>query len=450
MKISLPPVKINDDESFSNDKDIFRRKDFGERLISLFENTQEELVVALNAPWGEGKSTFIKMWQNHIKLNHEEKKIKTIYFDAFKNDYQKDPFLAITSEIYSLCDMKEESKKDFIENAKNVGKSLAWGAFKLGTKLTTAGLVDETILESGASDISAILNDNIEKLIENRIKNHELNKNVLDKFKSDLEKFIDNEKPLVFIIDELDRCRPDYALELLEQIKHLFSVKNLHFLLVVNSKQFEASIKSKYGNDINASQYLQKFITLTLELPKKLTYYDNYNKTFMKWAIKEMLEKDESIKNENLIKTIEEISKFYNTSFREIERILSNIAILHNMSPNTKYYLSYQLIIAFICYVKVANPEVFKLLKNKKSNPQEIFKKLELDKIPEDNLYSEYYFLGLIKLLLIFDYANTQKRKELLEKDNTYKEIFERGYPYNGNESSLFKEIIEDLSSLSR
>ena len=71
-----------------------------------------------------------------------------------------------------------------------------------------------------------------------------------------------------------------------------------------------------------------------------------------------------------------------------IERILSNIAILHNMSPNTKYYLSYQLIIAFICYVKVANPEVFKLLKNKKSNPQEIFKKLELDKIPEDNLYS--------------------------------------------------------------
>lgn len=443
MKITLAKIEINEKEDFSSEKDIFKRKDFGERLISLFENTQEELVVALNAPWGEGKSTFIKMWQNHIKLNQDNIKIKTIYFDAFKNDYQKDPFLAITSEIYSLCNMKEESKKEFIKNAKEVGKSLVWGAFKLGTKLTTAGLVDETVLENGANDISSILNDNIEKLIENRIKNHEANKNALDKFKGDLEKFIASEKPILFIIDELDRCRPDYALELLEQIKHLFSVKNLHFLLVVNSKQLESSIKSKYGNEINAHEYLQKFITLTLELPKKLSKYSNYNETFMDWALDKMLNKDEKIRNSELIETMKEIAKFYNLSFRKIERILSNIAIIHNMSPNTKYYMYYQVSMAFICFIKVENPEVFQLLKNEKSSPDEIFRKIGLDRISNENTYSEYYFLNLVKLLLIFDYSNQDEKKELLEKDENIKKLFNRNYQTN-----IFKNIIEDLSTL--
>lgn len=447
MKITLPSVEIKENEGFSNEKDIFKRKDFGERLISLFENTQEELVVALNAPWGEGKSTFIKMWQNHIKLNQKDIKIKTIYFDAFKNDYPKDPFLTITSEIYSLCDMKEEAKKDFIENAKSVGKSLARGSFKIGTKILTAGLVDDSLLENSVNDISTLLNDNIDTLIENRIKNHNADKNALDKFKLDLEKFIEDEKPLIFIIDELDRCRPDFALELLEQIKHLFSVRNLHFLLIVNQRQLEASINSKYGNNINASQYLQKFINISLELPKKATQYDDYNKTFMHWALEEMLQKGDGLKqNQNLIETMEEIITFYNPSFREIERILSNLAILHNMSPDSKYYVHYQILMAFICFIKVCEPKVFQLIKNRKSNSNEIFKNIGLDKL-SNSQDTDFWFLSLIKLLIEFDYSNEEKKKELLKNNTMLQELFSRSY--SSHRSSLFESIIKNLSTLS-
>lgn len=444
MKVSLPKVEITENEGFSHEKDIFDRKKFGERLISLFENSEEELVVALNAPWGEGKSTFIKMWQNHIKLNRTS--IKTIYFDAFKNDYQKDPFLAITSEIYSSFEIKEDSKKEFLNSAKNVGKSLVWGALKLGTKLTTAGLVDETILEKSNNDISSLINDNIEILIENRIKNHQENKNILDNFKSHLEKIIDSDYPIVFIIDELDRCRPDFALELLEQIKHLFSVKNLHFLLIVNSKQLEASIKSKYGRDINSSQYLQKFITLTLELPKKSTDYDDDNKTFMHWALSEMLGKDEEMKNEALIKTMEEIISFYNPSYREIERVLSNIAILHNLSGDSKYYFHYQIAMAFICYIKVVNPNVFNLIKNRESSFDELIKKLGLNVI-YNNRENDYYILNVLRLLLEFDYSDDEKRKKLLEENSILKEMFSRSYSFH--RTSLFRGIIDNLSTLS-
>lgn len=446
MKITLPTVHINEDEGFSTEKDIFKRKDFGLRLKALFENSQEELVVALNAPWGEGKSTFIKMWQNHIRINQDELKIKTMYFDAFKNDYQKDPFLAITSEIYSLCDTEKESKKDFLESAKNVGKSLARGSFKIGTKLLTSGIVDDSFLEGNSNDISSLLNNNIDNLIENRIKNHKADKNSFDKFKTDLENFISDEKPLVFIIDELDRCRPDFALELLEQIKHLFSVKNLHFLLIVNAKQLEAAIKSKYGNNINASQYLQKFINLTLELPKKTTEYEDYNKTFISWSLCEMLEENEIIQNKDLIETVEEIATFYNPSFREIERVLSNIAILHNMSPDTKYNMYYQISMAFLCYIKVTNTEAFDLIKYEKTSPDEIFIKLGLDKLVYKEEDYQYYHLKLIKDLLVFDYADDEQKKDLMNKNSNLRSSLERGYGFN--RGGLFKKIIENLSTL--
>jgi predicted KAP-like P-loop ATPase len=95
MKLTLPPLQVKDDEGFSL-SDIFELKDFGSRLANLIENSNENLVLALDAQWGEGKSTFIKMWKGYLE-NYREKKLKTIYFDAFKNDYQKDPFLALAA-----------------------------------------------------------------------------------------------------------------------------------------------------------------------------------------------------------------------------------------------------------------------------------------------------------------------------------------------------------------
>lgn len=92
MKLTVSPLEITEDEGFS-EKDIFKRKEFGERLANLIENTDGELVIALDAPWGEGKSTFIKMWQGHLKK--KDNGVHTIYFDAFANDHQSAPFLAI-------------------------------------------------------------------------------------------------------------------------------------------------------------------------------------------------------------------------------------------------------------------------------------------------------------------------------------------------------------------
>ncbi|MDX7018825.1 P-loop NTPase fold protein, partial [Klebsiella aerogenes] len=78
-----------------------------------------------------------------------------------------------------------------------------------------------------------------------------------------------------FIIDELDRARPDFSLNLLELIKHIFNVDGFYFLLVMNKQQFEESIKIRYGN-INSSLYLNKFIDYWFTLPKDIFTTDKY------------------------------------------------------------------------------------------------------------------------------------------------------------------------------
>ena len=74
--------------------------------------------------------------------------------------------------------------------------------------------------------------------------------------------------PLVIAIDELDRCRPSYAVELLEIAKHFFSVDNIVFVLAIDKAQLSHAIKAVYGNDFDASGYLRRFIDLDFQLPK--------------------------------------------------------------------------------------------------------------------------------------------------------------------------------------
>ncbi|MDQ7069378.1 MAG: P-loop NTPase fold protein, partial [Rhodobacterales bacterium] len=73
-------------------------------------------------------------------------------------------------------------------------------------------------------------------------------------------------RKIVIVIDELDRCRPDYALSLLEVIKHFFAVPHVHFVLGVNLAELQNSVRARYGAGIDAAKYLQKFVQVTLKM----------------------------------------------------------------------------------------------------------------------------------------------------------------------------------------
>ncbi len=146
-----------------------------------------------------------------------------------------------------------------------------------GIGIASLGIVD---IEKGYDDIVKKANDeiadNTSKWITKEFEGFENAKASFDNYKNTLKNFCDKEtKPVVIFIDELDRCRPSFAVQLLERIKHLFDVPNLIFVLLMNKNQLEKAIEGVYGSGTDAKGYLSKFINLFLHLPE-ISFTETY------------------------------------------------------------------------------------------------------------------------------------------------------------------------------
>lgn len=428
MKIVLPEVQINDDTGFDPSIDIFRRKDFGERLANLIENAEGNLVVALDAGWGQGKSTFIKMWRGYLS-HHRDPKIQSVYFDAFENDYQKDPFLALASEMYQLIpDAETSNKTKFKDKAIKAGKSLARGTLKLTVKTVTAGIVGGSTFDAAESGISSLIADQVDDLVKEKFEHAQKDKLALKEFKKHLSEFsknVGNDKPIVFIIDELDRCRPDFALELLEQVKHLFSVEGITFLLVTNRVQLEQSIIAKYGG-IDPVNYLHKFINVWLTMPRSAEEHNDNGYQYLRYIMQSMLvdgNRNTSLKDcENVLY---EIVQYYQPSFREIDRMLSYFGILSNMASQLMYDSDFQFIMAMVCYLKACKPYALVPV-NGTVTYDLVANAANFADIEKTDRFSQ---LERITRLVKFDFGDQELRAKMIEDKQIYQPAYIRQVP---------------------
>jgi tRNA A37 threonylcarbamoyladenosine biosynthesis protein TsaE len=443
MKLTIPKIEIQKEEGFSPQADIFSRKDFGERLANLIEKSNGNLVIALDAKWGEGKSTFIKMWQGYIE-HHRENKIKSLYFDAFANDYQKDPFLALAAEMYELVkDQSEQKQEEFKTKAGNAVKSLVRGAIKITVRAASGGILDGSVVDSVGEDISTLLADQVDEIIGDKLKNTEKDKLALSQFQEYLKQLASEDNiPFVFIIDELDRCRPDFALELIEQIKHLFSVTGITFLLVVNRQQLQESVKARYGSGVNANLYLQKFVNLWLSLPRKSYSHHDNGDLYLRHSLKLMLDDGEQVSNTEVIDLLSELVIYLKPSFREIEQILSYFALVSNMINNVAYYGHYQTMIAFICYLKTSKPDIFFKIEHEDINANDL---MQMTGLPttfsrETRLYHIEYLYKLIS----FDLASDEEKRKMIEEN-----FIEFRGGYNRTRKYLIRDVCNWINEIS-
>lgn len=304
------------------------------------------------------------MWQGLLK----EKGIPSIYIDAFQNDYTEDAFISIASAITSYVDqhsVESERSSAFKNKAKKVGvRLLSWTA-KIGIKAATLGIIKETDIDTLSEigdDIATDTSEAIEDLVKERLSAHSKEAELIQAFRESLSdlpvNLMDNSSGrLVIVIDELDRCKPSFAVEVLEKIKHLFSVKNVVFLLVMHKQQLEEAIKSVYGSNIDAHTYLQKFINVETSIPKRIT--DRYSND-IELYVKKLLQLHEITTwgdDRHIVDCLIPLARHFNLSLRQLEKVFTNLSIIYSTSGEN--HLRLVPIIVFISVIKVVNPNLF-------------------------------------------------------------------------------------------
>ena len=249
LQFKLPELNVSSEQPWQDDQ--LGREQIAERLTNLIRDQREPFIISIDGQWGSGKTFLLKRWQKDL----EKDKFPAIYYNAWEDDFCDDPLLSI---IGQMSEQFKEGK--FKELAKQVGQ--------IAVQLIKQNLIAVPSKLTGLElsvDLSRLDGRDLLQEYSNQRKTKDSLKNKLTQLSVAVAK--ETERPLVFIIDELDRCRPTFAIELLERIKHIFDVPGLVFVFGVNRAEICKSLQSVYG-DIDADVYLRRFFDMEFMLPE--------------------------------------------------------------------------------------------------------------------------------------------------------------------------------------
>ena len=285
--------------------DLLGRKDEARQIIGYIESVVERpyrredkrsYTITIDAQYGEGKTFFLKRFARTVAANHP-----VAFVDAWADDLADEPLTALVATLKTAlepftadADIQPRFQA-IMEKAGKVAKiaSLGLARRSLGVLITGAAVAAIGEIIGGATeaaagalndaaadavketidDASEAANESSRFSMQQKVEIFEQGKCAIQELKSSLDGLIeaiehsDNIRPPIFIfIDELDRCRPTYAIKLLEEIKHLFDVPGLIFILSIHSDQLARSIVGAYGPEFDGKAYLSRFIDRSYRL----------------------------------------------------------------------------------------------------------------------------------------------------------------------------------------
>ena len=266
LPIQASPVEVPCCDPFRND--LLGREQHASKLTKLLKSVQTPCVVAIDAAWGDGKTTLINMWARQLKNEH----FRVINYNAWETDFTDDPFLALSEEIVEqLSDYKDTalSLAALRRTASTLMKEMMPSAVSFALSMSPIPFVGLT-----GPAIQKLLGH----WLDNRQSSYSGQKTALKDFRQKLESVASissagESLPLVIFIDELDRCRPNYAVQLLEVIKHVCSVPGIVFVLAINREQLALAVQGMYGESYDGSQYLERFFDMVWSLPHQRDLY---------------------------------------------------------------------------------------------------------------------------------------------------------------------------------
>lgn len=449
MKLKREEIEIDKTDSFANCK--LDRKKYASVLTSILNSYDDGFVLAINNKWGTGKTTFIKMWEQDLK----KQGFQTIYFNAWENDFENNPLIALMGELKTLTDGRdEENFKKALKTAAVLSKHI----LPVIVQSIANKYMDTDAVKDAITGVTKGMVDVFEKDVEEYAKKK---KSVIE-FRENLSHLIANTnegKPLVYIIDELDRCRPNYSVSILEQVKHFFTVPNIVFVLSVDKEQLGNAVRGVYGSDrIDADEYLRRFIDLEYSIPEpdknvysKFLYeyfeFDSFILSSPRNSYREFnndrnnfLEISRMLFSNNFV-TLRQQEKIYILSRLALRSFGSDMYVI----PEVFLYLIFLKAIDEKNYIKIKN-KIFTLEEFQKCYYDTLILKLKND-IEKD----ERFLMRLEAQLIVYyiNYTSTGgKRLSIYERDSdTRQNVLHIKSLINNKSDELFLNIFENLFS---
>ena len=415
-------------------QDEFKRKPIAENIIRLLTSDIDLSPMVIDGGWGTGKTEFC---QKLIRLMQEQySNYQPVYIDAFRSDHSGEPLLALLAEIIKAC-TPEDTGEQPSEQRKNITRKVAKAAgfvmktiakaavghvLKQNTDDLAEGLqqimndgqdadsLAETVTDAAATIASHTIDATVEALLKEQI---EAEKN-LETLKTCLKELA-AEKPIILFIDELDRCRPDYAVDMLEVIKHVFDVENVKVVLVTNTKQLRAAINHRYGMEVDAQKYLDKFLKYSFVLSDKVAVPFEVERAlvsveYFKQLIQNSRMADELkglTEQQIILNFISDMIERNGLSLRETERLVRFLEIYHSLSGGlNKVIWQYVLLRITGVFIFCFYPELMDDFNKHRVDTKDLARLFNLQSLPGVPLNSYHInFTDVIAVMLIM-YSN--------------------------------------------
>lgn len=411
--------------------DEFNRKPIAENIIRLLTSPIDLSPMVIDGGWGTGKTEFCQKLIRLMEQQHPD--YQPVYIDAFRSDHSGEPLLALLAEIIKACTPEDtdgqpsEKRKSitrvFSKAAKFGIKTVLNAGFRYFFKQGMDELVDEfrqdgsneqevknaaeTVTDVAAKITDYTIDATVEALLKEQIeaeKNLETLKACLTELAAD--------KPIILFIDELDRCRPDYAVDMLEVIKHVFDIENVKVVLVTNTKQLCAAINHRYGVEVDAQKYLDKFLKYSFALPEKVVAQFEEERALVAIEYFKQLIRNSSmagelrglIGQEAILNLISDMVERNNLSLRETERLVRFLEIYHSLSHglSAECAMAYRLLRVVGVFVFCFYPNLMDNINKNRTDAREFAQLFNIQSWPDIPInYGNCKHVDVIAVMLI-------------------------------------------------
>lgn len=354
-------------------RDEFTREPIAEKIIKLLDSAIDVSPMIIDGKWGTGKTEFCFKLKNLIEADNTND-YKIGYVNAFQADHANEPLLTLIAAVAGLYEPKDRVK--FIKKAIPYLRLVTGIGLKSGLSLILGKYGSELSDEysEGMEDIKEGSKSFIDQSLESMIKDQiEAEKNLHTLQTTLLE--ITEKNPVILLIDELDRCRPDFAVAMLETIKHVFDIENVQIVLVTNVEQLKATIKHSYGSETDSHSYLYKFFKYQINLPTTSKGAENRtvdnNVTYFRKVVQESKVIPQSFKDNELIYEIPTFLDVGTLSLRNIEQIvrcIETLVVFENIERSKSLTIE-QILMVFLSFVYMMDKDLLNQIVTRHINP---------------------------------------------------------------------------------